>query len=166
MGHKFRGDIVSLHVTFYNNTSDSKVMNKNISPIVLSGESTIVAELTPTQAVDVLNPVLIIDYRPQLIGANYCKINEYNRYYYCKFATDTGGRMIVSCKVDHLMSFSASIGECKINVVRNSVKPSYVADSSLPIDPNRYYTEGIKFPFTKFTNRDLEGGYPYILVVR
>ena len=166
MGHKFRGDIVSLHVTFYNNTSDSKVMNKNISPIVLSGESTIVAELTPTQAVNRSYPILIINYREQLLNANYCKINEYNRYYYCDFSTDTGGRMIVSCKVDPLMSFRESLGECEINVIRNSVKPSYVADSSLPIDPNRYYTEGIKFPFTKFTNHELEEGYPFILMVR
>ena len=157
---------MSLHVTFYNNTSDSKVMNKNISPIVLSGVDTIVAELTPTQTVAVLNPVLIIDYRPQLIEANYCKINEYNRYYYCNFATDTGGRMVVSCKVDPVMSHKERINECEINVIRNSVKPSYVADSSLPIDPNRYYTEGIKFPFTKFTNHELEDGYPFILVVR
>lgn len=157
---------MSLHVTFYNNLSDSKVMNKNISPIVLSGEDTIVGELTPTQAVGVLNPVLIVDYRQQLLSANYCKINEFNRYYYCTVAVDTGGRMIVTCKVDPLMSFNTSIGECEINVIRNSVKPSYVADSSLPIDPNRYYTEGIKFPFTKFTNHELEAGYPFILVVR
>lgn len=156
---------MSLHVTFYNNTSDSKVMNKNISPIVLSGESTIVAELTPTQAVDVLNPVLIIDYRPQLIGANYCKINEYNRYYYCKFATDTGGRMIVSCEVDAKMSFKESIEECEINVVRNSKKPSFVPDTSLPLDPKRYYTEGIRFPNTIFTETSVTA-HPYVVIMR
>lgn len=140
---------MSIHVTFYINSSDNKVLNKNITPIALS-EGVIVADLTPTQSVSVLSPTLILDYREQLLSANYCKIDEFNRYYYCKISVDTGGRLIAECEVDPLMSFSTSISGCEINVIRSENGISYVRDSKLPLSPDQCELQGILFPINPF----------------
>ena len=140
---------MSIHVTFYSNSSDTKVLNKNITPISLS-DGVIVADLTPTQSVSVLSPTLILDYREQLLTANYCKIDEFDRYYYCKVAVDTGGRLIVDCEVDPLMSFNSSLVNCEINVIRSEKGISYVRDSKLPLSPEQCVLQGMLFPINPF----------------
>lgn len=140
---------MSIHVTFYINSSDNKVLNKNINPISLS-EDVITAELTPTQSVSVLSPTLILDYREQLLSANYCMIEEFNRYYYCKVSVDTGGRLIAECEVDPLMSFSPSIKNCEANIVRSEKGMSYVRDNKLPLSPDQCELQGILFPINPF----------------
>lgn len=132
-----------MNITFYNTSDDPKKLNKTLTQI-----GTAVA-LAPTAQVSVLNPVLIVDNDTGFINANYAYIDEFHRYYWITTAYNTAGRIIVSCKVDYLMSWADGIKNCPATIIRADLgKPSYVVDKKYPIDTSRFYTQGIKFPET------------------
>lgn len=143
-----------LELTFYKNTSSPNTLDKTISVIGTA------KPISPTTTVEMLNPVLVIDYDNSLLSANYCYIDLFDRYYYCTMAVDTASRLIVSCKVDPLMSAKNSIENCSACILRNeSVGVNYVIDDKLPIDPNKFFVEAI--PFESFAT----GAEHYILVL-
>lgn len=147
-------------VTFYKVTDDPKKIDKDTS--VRIGQ-TAAHTLDPTAIVDLLNPVIVIDYNKEFLNANYCYINTFDRYYWCSFGVNTAGRTVVECKIDYLKSFAASIKNCPATIVRAELSsPTYVPDNELPIDPNRIWIEGhdlrgeqVLFPTTY---------YPYLLI--
>ena len=56
----------------------------------------------------------------------------------------TGGELLLTCKLDPLMSFGLS--NIDVTVVRSEIAGvNYVKDSQLPIDPNRFTTYGEPF---------------------
>lgn len=147
-------------VTFYKVTDDPKKIDKDISTVVGSKAA---HPLDPTAIVDLLNPTIVIDYDSNLLAANYCYIDTFDRYYWCSFGVNTAGRTVVECKIDYLKSFAASIKACKATIVRAELSsPTYVPDNELPIDPNRIWIEGhdLKGGETLFP----DGYRPYLLI--
>lgn len=149
-----------MNITFYSTSSSPKKLNKTLTEI-----ATAVA-LAPTSQVSVLNPVLIVDNVSGFIHANYAYIDDFHRYYWITTAYDTSGRLIVSGKVDYLMSWADGIKQCPATIVRAQLgKPTYVVDKKYPIDSSRYYIEGIDF-----ANSDVLTGNrpqrPFIVVTR
>ena len=147
-------------VTFYKVTDDPKKIDKDISTVVGSKAA---HPLDPTAIVDLLNPTIVIDYDDKLLSANYCKIDTFDRYYWCSFGVNTAGRTVVECKIDYLKSFADGIKKCQATIVRAELSsPTYVPDNELPIDPNKIRIEG----------HDLKGGEtlfpadyrPYLLI--
>ena len=134
-----------MEVTFYTTSSDPKCLHKT-----LSAELGTALVLEPTEAVGCLNPVLSIKYNSTFLPANYCKIDTFNRYYWCSVAVDTAGRMTVSCKVDYLMSWATQIENCECNIIRAEIgHPTYIPDKQYPIDPSRYSVESKDFQNTE-----------------
>lgn len=122
-----------MQITFYRTSSDPKCLTKNISTVIGSAHA-----LAPTEQVGCLNPVIMIDYNSSLISSNYCYIDTFQRYYWCNVAVTTAQRMIVSCKVDYLMSWASYIGQCPATIVRAELDgPTYMIDDKLPVDPSR-----------------------------
>ena len=79
---------------------------------------------------------------------------------------DTANRMILSCKVDYLMSWKNSIKNCPASILRNeNAGINYMKDDKLPIDPNRFYTIGRQFPETGLTGTAVSG-FQFILITR
>ena len=124
-------------VTFYENNSPVSTLYPNITQI---GEA---IEITPFNAMSIVNPEIVIDYNTAIQAANYCKISWIDSgilsemWYFCKFRTDNGGRLIVSCERDPLYSFRNYIRHCPINVVRSGGigKPTKITDTKYPVSP-------------------------------
>lgn len=115
-----------MNISLYTNSSDKRMLHKSVSLI-----TTISAEL--------VNPSNLV--KPQFIvtnanatSANYVYCSKFSRYYYIDDITFTaGGRKILHCSVDVLMSFQSQISALNVHVVRNSVKPTYIKDIYLPM---------------------------------
>lgn len=91
------------------------------------------ATITTTASVygdiSILTPRLLVEYNSGIFSCNYCYIQEYNRYYFISnVSLSSGDRMIVSCVIDPLMSFSSSILSLNVTVTRQE----YAEDNFLP----------------------------------
>lgn len=149
------------NITFYATPSAPNVLDKDISVKIGTAHT-----IQPTNAVNMLSPTLVIDYDSSLINANYCYIELFDRYYWCSISIDTASRMIIQCTCDYLMSWKNHIKNCNANIVRSeSVGVNYVVDDMLPIDPNRFFVEGVEFPGDPLTYSDDPAAPIYLLVV-
>lgn len=138
-----------MNVTFYTTADSPKKLEKTLTQIGTA------QALAPTAQVNVLTPVLVVDYDSTFLTANYAYIDTFHRYYWISTAIDTAGRLIISCKVDYLYSWAAGIRSCKATITRSETAGiNYVIDKQLPIDGQRFVVQGIKFPYTslEFSN--------------
>lgn len=101
-----------MRVIFYNNKSDKKVAQKDLTLI-----STIECDIYNT--LNVLTPDLVINNRQHnLLNCNYCYIAELNRYYYCD-VTIYKHQTVIQCTVDPLKSHITEIQQLYCTAVRN-----------------------------------------------
>lgn len=154
-----------MNITFYNITDNPFTLEKTLPAPIGSARA-----LAPTGQVNCLNPVVVVAWDStngnSIVNANYCYIDTFDRYYFITCGLDTAKRIVVSGKVDYLYSHAAEIKNCPACILRNEfIGTNYVTDKKLPVDPNRFYTEGLTFP-----NTGLLGGYGagqhYIIAVR
>ena len=131
-------------ITFYTSTANPKQANKSNFLTQIGTAKT----LKPTRALALLSPVVSVEYNADFVRANYCYIGTpFNSYYFCKCAVDVAGRIIVECTADPVYTWYNYLIECPATIIRaESAGVNYVEDSQLPIDKNRYFTEGIAFP--------------------
>lgn len=149
-----------MQITFYTTSDPPEKLEKELSII---GTAT---ALKPTARVDMLNPVIVCNANSERLKANYVYIDTFDRYYWCTVSLDTANRMILSCKVDYLMSWKNSIKNCPACILRNeNVGINYMKDDKLPIDPNRFYTIGRQFPDTGLTGTAVSG-FQFVLITR
>ena len=104
-----------MHITLYNNSSDKRALNKNISTV---------AEFENAKTVENFNistPQFIVSYDVSLLtNVNYCYCLETNRFYYVtEIIVLTGGRVQLSCMCDVLMSYKNDINALTALCVRN-----------------------------------------------
>lgn len=149
-----------MQITFYTTSDPPEKLDKSLTMI---GTAT---ALKPTARVDMLNPVIVCNANTERLKANYVYIDTFDRYYWCTVSLDTANRMILSCKVDYLMSWKNSIKNCPACILRNeNVGINYMKDDKLPIDPNRFYTIGRQFPDTGLTGTAVSG-FQFVLITR
>lgn len=131
-------------ITFYTSTANPKQANKANFLTQIGTAKT----LNPTRAISTLNPVVYVEYNADFVNSNYCYIGApFNKYYFCKCAVDVAGKLIVDCVEDSLYTWYNYLIDCPATIIRaESVGVNYVVDEQLPVDTNRYYTEGIEFP--------------------
>lgn len=148
-------------VNLYINNSDKKYVTKNIT--LLASNIT----CKPSETLDILAPDITIQYNATYQSCNYVYIPDLSRYYHAKISLEPGKIMKISCVVDVLMSFAAGIRNAPGMILRNESQPTLVPDNKLPIDPNNFFTQGIDFLATPFTNNPFsESDRPYILITR
>ena len=154
-----------MNITFYNVSDSPNKLEKDISHVIGSARA-----LAPTGQINVLNPVVTVAWDAvngdNIINANYAYIDTFQRYYWINCGIDTATRIVVSGKVDYLMSWSNYIKECSATIIRAELgHPTYVVDKKYPIDSSRYWIEGIDFD-----NSDVLTGTrptrPFIVVTR
>lgn len=152
-----------MNVTLYNITDDPRKLNKTL-PTALGTYNTVNA----LDIVSIVNPTLILEYSSGYIDCNYCYVQEFGRYYFCKVSVDTGGRIVLTCTVDPLMSFATEIKECKACITRNEFTGiGYVVDNKLPVDPNRFTYYGEPLPRDGFNDiaDTLHPGKNYLVII-
>lgn len=148
-----------MNITFYTTSDPPKKLEKSLTAI---GNA---HALSPTAEVTVLNPVIVCNYNAQLLAANYCYIDTFQRYYFCSLATDTASRLIVSCTCDYLMSWASQIKQCPATIIRaEQAGVNYIIDNQLPIDQNRFFVEGKIIGNTALEYRS-DDPYKYLLIV-
>lgn len=116
-----------MQVQFFYNTSDSRVINKNL----IDGE---IFEGQARDEVDVMAPTIRFD-NSGVLRYNYAYIPELQRYYSLDSRTAfREGLWDVSFSVDVLMSFRGDINQLPVVVDKQSMEANgneYIDDSSL-----------------------------------
>lgn len=143
--------------TFYINSSDKNVMYKEIIPVFRD------VEFTPTNTINIFNPLITVDYNAEYLTANYIYIPLFSRYYYIRnISIQTGKKMLIECDVDPLMSFSDDIKTAFVNVCRAENPANRdLADDKIQINPKTYFIETNPFPNNPYTY----GGNQYVIGV-
>lgn len=148
-------------VTLYNITDDPRKLTKTL-PQTSKTYNTVDA----LDIVSVVNPTLIISYDGDYIDCNYCYVKEFGRYYFCKTSVDTGGRLVLTCTVDPLMSFADDIKECQACITRNEhTGIGYVVDNKLPVDPNRFTYYGDPLPLNGLNSLNDGTDKNYLVII-
>lgn len=133
-----------LSITLYGTTDDARVIDKTLTTV-----KSISAK--PVEPMTILTPRFTIDYDADVIAANYAYISDFGRYYYITdISITTGNRMTITLKVDVLKTYADDIKECSVVVSRSEAagNPTYIPDSSLPINPNKKELLTAKSDFT------------------
>lgn len=99
-----------------NNKSQANVVSKSLTTIATLNN------FHYKEPTDILNPVVIIDYNSGYLNCNYIFLSDFNRYYFVENITVEHQRIILTCKVDVLMSFASDIKSCQGIASRNSNK--------------------------------------------
>lgn len=113
---------MAINVQFGSCTDDKRKINKTFS-------SSITLQASVYGEISILSPRLLVEYNSSIFSCNYCYIAEYNRYYYItNVSLSSGDRMVISCSVDPLMSFSSEIMTLNVTITRQE----YADDNFLP----------------------------------
>lgn len=134
-------------VKFYQNDSDDRKVNKNItlkktlSTVIIKEDSSI------------MRPVLKVHMDSDIMKCNYIEISSWNRYYYIDNITVASGQqLIISCREDVLMSNKTQIYKSTAFVQRSEKGTSnmYINDqlfiaANKPIVDYVLFSEDKKF---------------------
>lgn len=124
-----------MNITIYNNYSDDRVVNKNLSVI-----ASFVCE--PIAPCNMLMPSVLIRKGTfsNFSNGNYCYIDTFGRYYYIEDIVMLAGGVtkVICSKTDVLMTYSGNIKglNCMINRQENLHNPQIV-DNELPVRSER-----------------------------
>lgn len=125
-------------INLYSTADDPRKVSKTLTTIA----SSVVCK--PAEPCSMLEPRILLNYSASYNGANYIYISDFDSYYFAEKTLVTGGELLLTCKLDPLMSFGLS--NIDVTVVRSEIAGvNYVKDSQLPIDPNRFTTYGEPF---------------------
>ena len=112
-------------ITFYNNSSDIRVLNKSISQV---GEPLSV-QLTEEATVE--DPSFKLAMNNSIINCNYLYVTEWDSYYYIRNREIlNGNELVLNCHIDVLMSFKNAILNSEIIAERSaSNNNAYIVDN-------------------------------------
>lgn len=127
-----------ININFYNNSNDKRAVNKT-----LTSQLSVQASLVPGSSA--IAPQLRVKWASTFPQYNYMYIPAFNRYYFITDITaDTGGAVIISGKVDVLMTYAAAFKLCPAIVIRysrneqhGSARSTYIPDNQLPISTGK-----------------------------
>ena len=136
-------------ITFYNNESDRKLLDKKITVVKAVSNAKIINET------DILNPTILISrgfYDQYILKANYLYIDSLKRYYYINNISFVESMVQISCSVDVLMSYKNEIRNLTCTVSRNqNLKNGYLNDNNYNIQA---YKQVVSKMFPNAINND------------
>lgn len=101
------------------------------------------------------SPQFVLDYKESYVSCNYLYVPAWSRYYFINNSTfDQGGKIILNCTVDVLMSFQSSIKDLSPTVVRQE----YWFNSAIP-DPMFCFESDYSFGHYLFPDQPLAVPY-------
>ena len=129
--------------TLYSTANDPRDARKELTTIA----SNILCK--PSEPCTMIDPRVILNYSAEYNATNYIYISDFDAYYFAEKTLLTGGELLLTCKLDPLMTFE--LNDIEIMAIRSeSVGANYVPDSQFPIDPNRFDIFGDDFPYNPF----------------
>lgn len=106
-----------MQLTYYNNKSDKRYLNKNIEQLVLTGHSNPV-NIVLVDDTDIVTPVFKMSDHDLYMTANYCYVDTLRRYYFIDDVTLSEGYAFLHCTCDVLMTYKEEIKQRKVVVKR------------------------------------------------
>ena len=90
---------------------------------------------------NIFNPVIVLNYNGNPSGWNYCKIAEFQRYYWIVSWTYDSGLWYASCAIDVLATYHDDIGDANLYVLRSAAEyDGNVVDTYYPVKSEVYNT--------------------------
>lgn len=145
-------------ITFYSTSDDSRVLNKSLSGAT-NRECNIYGDITLGQ------PSFLVAYDEALFSKNYLYWPLVNRYYYITNITGSKGeRLLITAKVDPLMSFRNQIENLSCVIDRAaSNRSKWIDDNAYPMEASTQ-VQNYQFSSTPFSTADVVSGN-YLLTV-
>lgn len=156
-------------ITLYRNTSPVNAVRKNLS-LVKS-----FSNVTNIDNLDILNPVIIVDYSITIPTVNYMYIADFRRYYFIdNIELMSGQRVKITAHVDVLHTYSTAntleiIQHTKARVIRsesaNGGKIGLFPDNNLNLSPVQNISTAIDTKNSIFNTNDNTNIARYVLTV-
>ena len=139
-----------MNVELYKNGSPPNVLNKSLSRKCVVPN----VRFVESESLSITKPKIIIDFSSSqitglhwdndigdIVPYNYCYIPKLDRYYYIDNIFTQGALVVISCRVDVLMSHSKDILRSSQYVLRQETKyhNAYLYDELLPITSQHNY---------------------------
>ena len=102
-------------INFYNSSEDVNVFPK--SPTATFSASGVLKDDT-----SMTNPVIVLEYNPEISNSNYFYLSDFERFYYITGVEFSQKRMFVTGKVDVLNSFASDILNLDAYVARECIQ--------------------------------------------
>ena len=122
-----------MYIVLYKNKSDNRVLRKNLQQV----STPLSCDIYDSESI--INPRFILEYTG--VAANYCYVAELNRYYYIRdIILDKGGRRILMCEVDVLMSNIDEILNLNCLILRQENRTlcnEYLVDNKMIANVNK-----------------------------
>lgn len=106
-----------MQLTYYNNKSDKRYLNKNIEQLALTGHSNPV-NIVLVDDTDIVTPVFKMSDHDLYMTANYCYVDTLRRYYFIDDITLSEGYAFLHCTCDVLMTYKEEIKQRRVVVKR------------------------------------------------
>ena len=136
-------------VTFYNNTSDKRVLNKTLTG------ATAVSGVSLYDSTSVTAPVLKMSGgATKIVSFNYVYIADFGRYYYITDFTCENGYVLISCKVDVLKTYATEIKACSCIAKRSESDFNFYLNDEqfMTYQYDKQYIHKFDSPFSKLSN--------------
>ena len=120
-----------MYITLYRNNSDNRTLQKSLTQV----STPLSCDIYGSESI--ITPRFILEYVG--VEANYCYVAELNRYYYIRdIVLAPGGRRILMCEVDVLMSNIDEILNLNCLIVRNeNTEFTYLTDEQVMITTDK-----------------------------
>lgn len=121
-------------VTFYSLSINPIVVNKTLG----TGTD---KSCTIKDNLDVLNPVIELDFDSSILSKNYMYIQDLGRYYFIQDINIVNHTITITGHVDVLKTYSGSITSGSGTAIRSNIKNKFIPDTlalDLPTDKIQY----------------------------
>lgn len=123
-------------VTFYKCNDDNNVANKTLT-------NATTYNIKAYNIESLISPHIIMSYNATLLQFNYVKL--FDRYYrVVDFVLNNNDSVTIYLTLDAVLTYWNSIKNCNATIIRTGNRPTAIADSSLPVNPNEKIFEGIR----------------------
>lgn len=106
-----------MQLTYYNNKSDKRYVDKNIEQLVLQDHSNPV-NVEIEDSTSIIHPVFKVKDYDLYMTANYCYVDSLRRYYFIDDITLENGYGLLKCTVDVLSTYKDALRAQNVIVTR------------------------------------------------
>lgn len=149
-----------MYLNLYTCNDDNNVVNKSLTTVAAN------VPIRPTASVNILKPVIIINYSAAYLASNYAYLSDFDRYYFIASANvETGKQITLNLSVDVLYTWREDIKAAQATIIRSQSigKPTHIPDQRLPIAPSEQIITSAVFNKSPF---GIGSGYNYLLTVQ
>lgn len=134
-----------MQLTYYNNTTDKRYLNKTITQITLAEHANPV-NIKMLESCSIAKPIFKMKDVDVYMTANYCFVDSLHRYYFIDDIVLENGYAYLHCTCDVLMTYKESLHDLEVLVDRNQWDYNlYQVDDKLTLN-NFMSQKRIEFP--------------------